>query len=129
MPRPLYAILACLIVGMACRTSVSDSTLVLKSKCREDGRKVRAEWISRYRGNTFFDSDEYAYNPNLKTCLWFGEYTRPIGALGGQIYAKFIVDVYANKKLIEFTEQTGKQMGTVSEANFDKKKAELMGRP
>lgn len=85
--------------------------LDLKDKCREDGRKVRVEWVARYHGETFSGEDEYAYNAELNTCLWTEEYWGPAALLGGQIRVKFILDVQGNKTLIEFTEHNGKQLG------------------
>ena len=107
--------------------------LSLKSKCREDGEKVRSEWKKTYWQDVFSDDAEYAYNPSLKTCLWFGEYHGPsmdkepaTGKLiAVQANVKFILDVYTNKTLIEYTEHNGQQIGDVSEAHFNQRKAEL----
>ena len=111
--------------------------LALKSKCREDGEKVRAEWKRTYFQDTFSDEPEYGYSPALKTCLWIGEYRGPsvdVQPAGGgkdklipvQTHVQFILDVYTNKTLIEYTEHNGKQIGDVSEADFKRRKAELL---
>jgi hypothetical protein len=112
--------------------------LALKSKCREDGEKVRAEWKRTYFQDRFSDEPEYSYSPSLKTCLWIGEYRGPsvdVESTGGgkdklvpvQTHVQFILDVYTNKPLVEFTEHDGKQIGDVSEADFKRRKAELFG--
>jgi hypothetical protein len=55
-----------------------DAALVaLKSKCREDGEKVRSEWKETYYQDVFSDEPQYAYSMSLKTCLWLGEYRGP----------------------------------------------------
>jgi hypothetical protein len=105
----------------------------LKSKCREDGEKVRLEWKNTYYQDVFSDEPEYAYNPSLKTCLWLGEYRGPsidkeptTGRLiPVQTHVIFILDVYSNKTLIEYTEHNGQQIGDISETDFRRRKAEL----
>ena len=42
-----------------------------------------------------------------------------------QTHVKFILDVYTNKILIEYTEHNGQQIGDVSEIDFKRRKAEL----
>jgi hypothetical protein len=44
-----------------------------------------------------------------------------------QAHVQFILDVYTNKTLIEYTEHEGKQIGNVSETEFKHRKAELLG--
>jgi hypothetical protein len=104
--------------------------LTLKSKCREDGEKVRSEWKRTYYLDTFSDEPGYSYSEPLKTCLWIDEYTGPaidFESVAGRsvpklvsvrTHVKFILDVYTNKPLIEYTEHDGKQIGDVSEADF-----------
>ncbi len=136
------AILFALITSGGCERPASkgeDSQLLaLKSKCREDGQKVRAEWMRTYFQDTFSDEPEYGYSSALKTCLWIGEYQGPgadwePAADGGkkrlipvQTHVKFILDIYSNKTLIECTQHNGKQIGEVSEADFKRRKAELL---
>src|SRR6266436_10100688 len=104
------------IIGGCERASVKQTTdldlVSLKSKCREDGVKVRSEWKKTFYQDIFSDEPEYAYNPSLKTCLWLGEYRGPsmdkeptTGKLiPVQTHVHFILDVYTNKTLIEYTE-------------------------
>src|ERR1700726_4447382 len=70
--------------------------LALKSKCRQDGLRVQAEWKARYHGETWSSEDEYAYNPQLNTCLWSAEYWGP-SLIAGEHHVKLILDVYANR--------------------------------
>ena len=97
------------------------------------------EWKKTYYQDTFSDEPEYTYNRELKTCLWLGEYRGPsidTEEVGGksrlmpvQTHVQFILDVFTNKPLIEYTEHNGKQIGDVSEADFKKRKTELFGDP
>jgi hypothetical protein len=77
--------------------------------------------VQTYFGYTFTNEPQYSYNPSLKTCLWADEYWSPTD------HVQFILDVYTNKTLIEYTEQGIKQIGDVSYTDFARRKAELFG--
>ena len=110
--------------------------LALKSKCREDGEKIRSEWKRTYFQDVFSDEPQYVYNRSLQTCFWLGEYTGPSidrGSAGKlvpvQTHVQFILDVYTNKTLIEYTEHNGEQIGDVSKADFQRRKSQLFDSP
>lgn len=128
--------------GCGKATQEDDLHLIsLKSKCREDGEKVRVEWKRTYYQDVFSDEPEYVYNQSLKTCLWIDEYTGPsidsepvVGSsvprlVSVRTHVKFILDIYTNKTLVEYTEHDGKQIGDVSAADFNRRKAQLSGLP
>ena len=101
--------------------------LGLKSKCREDADKARQEWARTYFGEQFSKEPEYAYSPTLKTCVWVGEYWGPASLESGEIHVRFILDVYSNKTLIEYTALNHKQIGDISMEEFERKRMELLG--
>src|SRR5579884_979361 len=133
------AVLVSVLICAACKTGPSQSDaqveIAFKSKCRDDGKKYASEWKAAHPSGVasggyselttlggWLAVDEFAYNKRLNTCLWSGEYNGAHGALGTW-HVKLIVDVYANKPLIQFAESDGKQVGIVSGAAFEKKKA------
>lgn len=129
-------LICCALCAVGCQSAPSPEhadlqLMSLKSKCREDGDKVRSAWKATYYQDTFSDEPEYAYSPSLKTCLWLGEYSGPsvdkdprTGKLiPVRAHVKFILDVYTNKSLIEYTEHNGQQIGDISEADFMRQKA------
>jgi hypothetical protein len=63
-------------------------------------------------------------NSRLNTCLWFGEY-RARDDLG-TVHDEVIVDVYSNKPVIEFVEENGKQLTSISEQYFRQQKDKLL---
>jgi hypothetical protein len=107
----LFAMSGCVNLGL---TKADDAAQVaLKSKCREDGDRVRSEWIKTYFGNTFSNEPEYTYNESLKTCLWLDQYWGPSLERSASAVSKdksvavvantrFILDVYTNKTVIEY---------------------------
>ncbi len=143
MCKRLAIVVVCMLVSMACKTpppsSGRQAEIAFKSKCREDGAIFAAEWKTAHpsgyaaggdgdltAAGGWLALDQYAYSPQLNTCLWSGEYNGTQGLLGVW-HVKLILDVYANKRLIEFDESNGKQVGEISEADFEKKKTELLG--
>lgn len=140
----IVAILCALFTISGCSNSTSNQEkdlrlLALKSKCREDGEKVRSEWKQRYYQDVFSEEPEYSYNQSLNTCLWLGEYRGksadwlPVPGrsvpkiVSVQTHVQFILDIYTNKTLIEYTEHDGKQIGDVSKADFETDKTRLFG--
>jgi hypothetical protein len=111
--------------GCAAREEAASRLFERKAKCREDGDKAQAGWKSWYAGGgqNWNKADEYAYNPTLNTCLWSGEYYSP----DAKTHVKLVLDVYANRILVQFEEIGGKQLGEPSEAEFERRKAELIG--
>jgi hypothetical protein len=101
--------------------------LTMKSKCREDGDKVRAEWARTYFSEQFSKEPEYAYSPSLKTCIWVGEYWGKSALLPGEMHVRFLLDVYSNKTLIEYTANDGKPIGEISAMDFERKRMEILG--
>ena len=93
--------------------------IMLKSKCREDGKKVSGEWIKRYYQDTFLLDPQYAYNVKLRTCLYAQSYDE------GITYGAFVIDAYTNQTIIEYTQTNGKQVGPISKADFNEKYKEL----
>ena len=96
------------------------SLIMLKSKCREDGKRGSDEWIKRYYQDTFLLDPQYAYNVKLNTCLYAQSYIE-----GQTTYGAFIVDAYANQAIIEYTQRDGQQVGPISKDDFNKKYKEL----
>ena len=134
----------CALVGAAAmlvlsctphRTEDSGSLLKMKSECAEAGAKARAEWAAQYNREHFSETPEYAYNASLNTCLYADSYwddVNPIVKLGGgnRSEVRFVLDVYTNKTLIEYTAYDGKPIeGSPSEAKFEGEKRRLMGGP
>jgi hypothetical protein len=133
----------CALVGCSGdRASLNndEALLKLKEQCRAAGAKTRAEWTAKYPTETFSDSPEYAYSPRLKTCLYADEYTDVDD--GSPAYAflqgvksrrdRFVVDVYTNKVLLEYTEHDGRSITTESdpvmcrsEKEFEQRRASL----
>src|SRR5260221_6761763 len=120
-----------------------DAVLRMKNQCKEAGEKAEAEWVARYTRETFSDSPEYAYSPKLNTCLYADEYTDvntgrsiELGLLGAKSRRdRFVLDVYTNKVLLEYTEHNGQSItndsdavNCRSEAEFVARKAELFDR-
>jgi len=139
-PSILLLLLMAMLIA-SCQKSASEGVdalklMSLKSKCREDGEKARLEWKKTYYQDTFSDEPEYAYNPALNTCLWLGEYTGPSAdrdestgkIVPVQTHVRFILDVYTNKTLIEYTEHDGQQIGDVSAMAFNLRKTQLFGQ-
>jgi hypothetical protein len=137
----LIAVLSSLVLLGGCRR-VPDrenelELLSLKSKCREDGERVRLEWKKTYFQDTFSDEPEYTYNRERRTCLWLGEYSGPsfdrqetAGSstpklIRVQTHVRFILDVYTNRTLIEYTEHDGQQIGDVTKAEFERVRKQL----
>lgn len=106
----------------------SSSLLMLKSKCREDGKSVADERIKMYsRDLLIFTRDpQYTYNESLKTCLYAHSYMGgPLPGAGGVKYNAFIMDVYTNRPIIDYSEIAGEQLGSISRDDFNKKYKEL----
>jgi hypothetical protein len=107
----------------------------MKSQCAEAGAKARAEWIEKYYGEHFSEAPEYAYNASLNTCLYADSYwdtTNLVVKIGGgnKIEVRFVLDVYTNKTLIEYTAYDGKAIkGSPTEAHYEAEKRRLMGGP
>jgi hypothetical protein len=126
--------LALLVSGCAPRGSENNAALLkLKGQCQEAGAKARSEWVAKYHGETFSDEPEYAYNATLNTCLYADSYTdnetNLFAKLAGatHVEVRFVLDVYSNKTLIEYTAYDGKAIsGSPSEATFEAEKRRLM---
>jgi hypothetical protein len=109
--------------------------LKLKNQCLEVGKKARDEWVAKYREAFLFsDYPEYAYSESLNTCLYADSYSTPNDSrLNGPGYnreVRFILDVFTNKTLIEYTAIDGKAVkGSPSQATFEATKRCLMGGP
>ncbi len=114
------------------RTQDTAATLRLKQQCHEAGAKARAEWVARYPEEHFSDEPEYAYNVRLNTCLYCDSYTDngpvPLFPNVKSREDRFILDVYSNKVLIEYTAHDGMHVpGTSSKAEFEAARRRLMG--
>ena len=136
-----------LALGGGCSTGGEPSVnreaqLRMKSVCREAGQKARRGWLAQYPRETFSDSPEFGYSASLNTCLYSDEYTDldngtsiPHALLGAKVRRdRFVLDVYTNKVLLEYTEHDGRSITTAAdpimcrtEAEFNAKKAELFG--
>ena len=106
---------------------ISPSLLMLKSKCREDGKRFSEDMIKTYYGDHYIGTPQYVYNAKLDTCLYAHSYGgEPIIGVG-KIYRHnaFIIDIYTNHPIIEYTETDGEQLGDVSKDDFNKKYKEL----
>jgi len=138
MKRITVLPLAVLALAMASCAVPRDSenravTLKMKSQCAEAGAEARAEWVAKYHGENFSDTPEYAYNAALNTCLYADSYwdtTNLVVKLGGgnMVEVRFVLDVYTNKTLIEYTAYDGKPIeGSPSLVQFEAEKQRLMG--
>jgi len=115
-----------------------ETQLRMKQRCAQAGLLARREWVTRYHGETFSDSPEYGYNEQLNTCLYADEY-RDSG-VGAAFVAKsrrdrFVLDVFANRILAEYTEHDGRSITTKPDAvmcqtedEFIARKVKLFGR-
>lgn len=106
-----------------------ETILALKSKCMKDGAMKHDEWVKNYFRETFLGDPEYAYNSKLNTCLYSQEYIgesalAPLGGLG-EIDDYFVLDVYSNQVILEYTENNGKVISNISKVEYDQQKAEL----
>ena len=88
----------------------------MKARCRDAGESLRREWVARYATETFSDAPEYSYCDSLKTCLYADDYidagNTTVNALlkANSRRDWFIVDVYTNKVLVEYTEHDGQSI-------------------
>jgi len=119
-----------------------ETELRMKQRCAEAGLLARREWVTRYHGETFSDSPEYVYNEQLNTCLYADEYSDSgVGGAGAAFVAaksrrdRFVLDVFANRILAEYTEHDGRSITTKPDAvmcqtedEFIARKAKLFGR-
>jgi hypothetical protein len=126
------------LASLSCTPQRSDdraALLKLKGECLEAGKKARTEWVAKYDHEHFSEMPEYAYNPSLNTCLYADSYwdnENPLVKSGGgnMVEVRFVLDVYTNKTLIEYTAYDGKPIkGSPSEAKFEAEKRRLMGGP
>ena|ERR1044071_2531572 len=118
---------------------LQETQLRMKQRCAEAGLKARHDWVARYHGETFSDSPEYSYSQRLNTCLYADEYS-DIGSGAALVGAKsrrdrFVLDVFANKILAEYTEHDGHSITPSSDAvmcrtedEFIARKAKLFGK-
>jgi hypothetical protein len=121
-----------------------EEVLRLKSQCKEAGEKARNTWTSQYANESFSGSPEYGYSASLKTCLYADEYTdvddgRSVARALLQTKSRrdrFVLDVYSNKVLCEYTEHDGVSITTEpdsvmcrTEAEFEARKAKLFASP
>jgi hypothetical protein len=134
-------------ITAACSTGVErrenrEVELRMKATCAEAGRKARQQWVSQYHQERFSDTPEFGYSAKLNTCLYADEYTDIDTGTSIQHALmntkvrrdRFVLDVYANKVLLESTEHDGRSI-TVdpdpincrTEAEFNTRKAELFG--
>ena len=107
----------CLVGG--CSRSANDppreeTILQLKGQCRESGATARHDWVAQFHRETFSDTPEYAYSPELKTCLYADEYADDdskvpeLALIGVKMRrVRFVLDVYANKELFVYVEHDG----------------------
>jgi len=121
---PLLAIILIIAAGIGgyvlSLKNHSSALIILKSKCREDGKKVHDEQVKRYYDDTFIGDPQYTYNEHLNTCLYAQRYIE-----GANINA-LIKDIYTNRSIIEYVEYIGgKQLEPVSKDDFNKKYREL----
>ena len=130
--------MALALVAVSCAPQRSDDSaafLKLKSECQEAGEKARGQWVAKYDQEHFSQTPEYAYNAALNTCLYADSYwdnENPLVKMGGgnMVEVRFVLDVYTNKTLIEYTAYDGKPIqGSPSEAKFEAEKRRLMGPP
>src|SRR5207248_1822769 len=131
-------------VFMACggpdsSARLRETQMRMKERCAEAGLRARQDWVARYHGETFSDSPEYGYSGRLNTCLYADEYSDSGGgaALVGASSRRdrFVLDVFANKILSEYTEHDGRSITNDvdpvmcrTEAEFMTRKAQLFGR-
>ena len=125
------------LVGACAQQHADDPSVALKmkSQCQEAGEQARAKWVAEYNREHFSATPEYAYNASLNTCLYADSYwdnENPVVKMGGgnMVQVRFVLDVYTNKTLIEYTAYDGKPIkDSPSEAQFEAAKRRLMGGP
>jgi len=119
-----------------------ETKLRMKQRCAQAGLQARREWVTRYHGETFSDNPEYAYSEQLNTCLYADEYSdNGVSGSGAAFIAaksrrdRFVLDVFANTILAEYTEHDGRSITTKPDAvmcqtedEFAARKAKLFGR-
>lgn len=103
------------------------SPLMLKSKCQEDGKKISDERIKMHPLDTFSPNPKYTYNEKMTTCLYAHSHMAPplLGVGTSYRYNAFIVDIYTNQPIIEYSAPDGKELGPVSRDDFNRKYKEL----
>ena len=116
----------------------AEAVLRMKAQCWRDGAKMRMLWVQQYHGETFSTEPEYGYSEQLHTCLYSDSYS-DLGAwfLRGVSTRedRFVVDVYANKVILELTLHDGRVLipapsdpvMCMSEREFGERKARLFG--
>jgi hypothetical protein len=129
------------VLLMACEkrssAEVREARLRMKERCAQAGIKVQQEWHNRYQGETFSDQPEYGYNERLNTCLYADEYwdsgTPMVG--GASRHDRFVLDVFANRILAEYTEHDGRSITAAAdpvmcrtEEEFAARKAQLFAQ-
>lgn len=143
--RPCGWIRLVVTIGAGCSTGAErsedrEAQLRMKATCAEAGQKARRDWVAQYPSETFSNSPEFAYNGRLNTCLYYDEYTDtgtgasiPHALMNTKTRRdRFVLDVYANKVLLEYTEHDGRPITANpdpimcrTEAEFNTKKAGL----
>lgn len=105
----------------------SSSLLILKSKCQEDGERISDERVKVHPSDTFSPNPRYTYSEKLTTCLYAHSYMGPplLGVGKSYRYNAFITDIYTNQPIIEYSAPDGKQLGSVSRDDFNRKYKEL----
>jgi len=136
----LAVVLAVTGINTVCtreRHSDAEPLLRMKAQCQEAGAKARRDWVQRYSSEIFSNEPEYGYSDRLQTCLYADSYSDSGTALLPGVNTRedrFVLDVYANKVILELTLHDGKVVpsGTdsimcKSEEEFAARKARLFG--
>ena len=111
----------------------SESLLRMKAQCQQAGAQARARWVKQYPGETFSDEPEYGYSSQMHTCLYADAYSDE-GLVGRPREVRFVLDVYANRVILELMLQRGVPIPSddlpfcKSEHEFTARKAQLFAR-
>src|ERR1051326_2728756 len=114
--RCVWCVLLVFVIFGACgqrggSARLRETKLRMKQRCAQAGLQARREWVTRYDSETFSDSPEYGYSEQLNTCLYADEYSdNGIRSSSAAFIAaknrrdRFVLDVFANRILAEYTE-------------------------
>jgi len=68
--KKIFISFLALVLLAGCNSSKTEDIFAFKQKCLSAGEKLHKEVIDGMPGTIL--RDEYTYNPNLNTCLYFG---------------------------------------------------------
>jgi hypothetical protein len=108
----------------------NEALLRMKAQCLQAGIQARGRWVREYDKERFSNEPEYGYNEQLQTCLYADSYSDSGAPLFPGVLREdhFVLDVFANKVILELTLHDGKVFacsGCGSEEEFADRKVKL----